>query len=89
MPDICVAHLVRAQNGTAPFRHFVESYRAHPACVAHTPLYIFKGFGERLDLGEYERLLRGVPYRSLFLPDEGFDILPYFRAADDEAEVFT
>jgi hypothetical protein len=82
MDDICVVHLARAKNGPEPFRDFVESYRAHPAGVEHALLIIFKGFGEQPDLSEYEPLLEGIPYQTLFLPDEGFDITPYFRAAE-------
>lgn len=82
MDDICVAHLVRAQNGPEPFRDFIESYRAHPAGVNHMLLIIFKGFGEHPDLSEYQALLQGVSYQPFFVPDEGFDIIPYFRAAE-------
>lgn len=82
MDDICAVHLAREQDGPAPFRNFVESYRAHPAGVRHSLLIIFKGFGERPDLSEYELLLKGIPYQPFFLPDEGFDITPYFRAVE-------
>src|SRR5229473_2123847 len=81
MAEICVAHLVRAQNGLGPFRDFIESYRAHPAGVGHALLIIFKGFGERPDLNEYEPLLTGISCRPFFVRDEGFDIMPYFSAA--------
>jgi hypothetical protein len=83
MADICVAHLVRKQNGPAPLRAFVESYRARTAGVGHELLIIFKGFGAGEDLGEYESPLRDVPHQPFFLPDEGFDLTPYFRVAEN------
>lgn len=82
MSEICVAHLVRELNGLEPFRNFIESYRAHEAGVAHDLLIIFKGFGAGPDLPrDYEVILDGIPYRSFFVPDEGFDLGPYFAAA--------
>jgi hypothetical protein len=82
MPEICVVHLVRQSNGILPFKSFLDSYRRHSAGVDHDFLIIFKGFDERAAGTEaYCDLLQGFAYRSLFLPDEGFDIGPYFEAA--------
>jgi hypothetical protein len=81
MTGICVAHLVREANGPAPFEAFLGSYRAHPAGVAHDLLVVFKGFGTEEVPEPYGRLLRGLDYDALFVPDEGFDVAPYFAAA--------
>lgn len=81
MSEICVAHLVRAQNGLATFQRFIESYRAYPPGTSHTLLLILKGFDERRDLRDYESLLDGIPYESFFVEDQGFDIRPYLSAA--------
>jgi hypothetical protein len=80
MTDICLAHLVREQNGLAPFEKFIESYRSFPAGIAHKLLIILKGF-ERREVPEYEDLLSGIEHEFLFVDDKGFDIQPYFAAA--------
>lgn len=81
MPDLCVAHLVRERNGPGPFAAFLDSYRRHPAGVGHDLLVIFKGFGGGAALAPYRELLGGLPFRPFEVPDEGFDIVPYFKAA--------
>lgn len=78
--EICVAHLVRRSNDMAALRHFLDSYRRHPAGVPHELLIIFKGFGGRLPDG-YEELLRGVPHARRFVPDRGFELAAYFDTA--------
>lgn len=81
MPEIGVVHLVRAKNGIAPFRRFLESYLANHGGIDHDLLLVFKGFRGKEDLSEYERLLVPLPYRRLLVRDFGFDIRPYFIAA--------
>ena len=80
MPGIGVVHLVRHANGTAPLARFLQSYRAHPAGVDHELLLILKGFGGGLP-AEYTSLLANTPHRKLSLPDRGFDLEPYIKAA--------
>lgn len=81
MADLCVVHLVREANGPEPLRAFLASYGAREAGVAHDLLLLFKGFeGGRL-APEYASLLGGLAHLALHVPDEGFDIVPYFRAA--------
>ena len=81
MSRIGLVHLVRASNGLQPFERFLASYRAHPAGHPHDLLMIFKGFAGRDALAPYYGRLDGMAYRSLHVPDRGFDIVPYFRAA--------
>ncbi|HEX8843690.1 MAG TPA: hypothetical protein VF791_03550 [Pyrinomonadaceae bacterium] len=81
MSETCVVHLVRAVNGIAPFQRFVESYRKHPAGVAHDLVLIFKGFDGRGAPAEYAEELEGLSYETFDLPDQGFDIGAYFLAA--------
>jgi hypothetical protein len=86
--QICVVHLVRQANGTAPLRSFLESYGRHPAGVDHSLLLLFKGF-EQPPPAEYEALLKGVAHQRRFIPDRGFDVDAYFRIAQThEADVF-
>lgn len=81
MSEICVAHLVRERNGIAPFSAFLDSYRRNSGGTAHDLLLIFKGFDDESVPAEFSALLDKLSYRTLFLPDEGLDIVPYFHAA--------
>lgn len=78
MAGLAVVHLVRRQNGTAPFKRFLASLREHDAGVPYDLVILFKGFDKSSP--EYEALLEGVPHRTLFVPDSGFDIRAYFEA---------
>jgi hypothetical protein len=80
--DICVAHLVRKKNGIEPFSNFLDSYLSHPAGVEHELLILFKGFSGRSDIAPYENLLKNTPHTFLILSDYGFDLRPYFVAAE-------
>ncbi|HEX8129458.1 MAG TPA: hypothetical protein VF527_10185 [Pyrinomonadaceae bacterium] len=81
MSNICVVHLVRAENGLSPFAEFMRSYREHGAGVAHELLLLCKGFEPEALPADYCALLSDVPHRTMFVGDEGFDIAPYFAAA--------
>lgn len=76
---ICVVHLVRAANGVAPLRAFLESYRRHAAGIEHDLLLLIKGFQPPLPR-QCEDLLEGVAHLRRFIPDRGFDIDAYFDA---------
>ena len=81
MSEICVAHLVREKNGLAPFNTFLDSYRKNSGGIGHDLLIIFKGFERQSVPVEYSASLDKLSYHTLFVPDEGFDIIPYFQAA--------
>lgn len=82
MVEICLAHLVRKKNGIEPFRRFIESYLEHPSGIEHDLWILYKGFSHQADIASYEELLRTVPHSFLFLSDFGFDLRPYFIAAE-------
>ena len=82
MSDLALVHLVRRQNGTAPFKRFLASYRAHPAGVAHKLVILFKGFGRECRTREHDALLEDLPHGRLFVPDRGFDLNAYFTAVE-------
>lgn len=82
MSDICVVHLARKKNGLEPFRHFLTSYLENPAGVDHDLLVIYKGFNLEADISPYENLLQDVPHSFLTVADVGFDLRPYFIAAE-------
>ena len=79
---LCVIHLVRAINGVRPLEKFLQSYETHPAGVDHELLLVFKGFQNERVPPEYEVLLQRVSHRRVHVPDFGFDITSYFRAAE-------
>jgi hypothetical protein len=78
--DIRVAHLVRRCNGLKPFKEFLESYKKYKSGIDHDLIIIFKGFSKRHknQLDKYYELLNGIPYKTLFVSDFGFDMRPYF-----------
>lgn len=78
---IGVVHLVRAQNGSEPFRRFLESYRENPGGIDHELVIVYKGFTAERSVSEYEELLTGIDHQRLFVRDIGFDIRPYFLCA--------
>lgn len=78
--EIAVVHLVRAQNGIEPFKHFLCSYQKNPGGIEHDLLILFKGFKSEVKLQEYRLLLVSFKYKELRVPDEGFDITAYFIA---------
>ncbi len=82
MNRIGVFHLVRKKNGLEPFLRFLTSYRCMPAEEEHDLVVIFKGFNGPSDLAPYREQLEGVPHREMSVKDSGFDIMPYFAAAE-------
>ena len=82
MRSICVAHLVRAKNGIEPLRRFLESYARNQGGIEHDLLLIFKGFHKKELPAQYRQLLGRYPHQALFVDDKGYDIVPYFIAAN-------
>jgi hypothetical protein len=82
MNKVCVVHLVRQGNPVGALNNFLESYEAKTAGMPHDFLILFKGFSVDLP-NEYRNLLSRFTYRSMFTPDVGFDITPYFQAVHD------
>jgi hypothetical protein len=78
----CVVHLVRAANGIAPFRRFLESYIRYPAGVQHEFVLLFKGFGSEREAAPYMELVDGLAVEAMFVDDEGFDLTAYGTAAE-------
>jgi len=77
--DLALVHLVRRQNGIAPFERFLDSMRVHPAGMGHDLVILFKGFREDR-VTDYEDKLEGIDHRRMFIGDRGFDINAYFEA---------
>ena len=81
-PEIGVVHLVRARNGTNPFKRFLASYIDNRGGIEHELLIVYKGFSGNSDITEYEQLLVEFPHRSIFVRDVGYDVKSYFAAAE-------
>jgi hypothetical protein len=81
MPPLGLVHLVRHSNGPAVLARFLAACDLCPSGVAHDLVLVCKGFpGNRLDPA-HARELGDRPYRPLFVPDAGFDLVPYRTAA--------
>ncbi len=81
MADICVVHLVRAQNGIEPFKRFITSYVQYRAGIEHDLIIIFKGFSRDEDTQIYRKLMPCIRYKTLFVRDYGYDLRAYFVAS--------
>lgn len=62
-------------------RRFVESYRRYPAGAPHRLILLLKGFHNRAELRNGLAIFEGLDLPTLNLPDDGFDIEAYYRAA--------
>jgi hypothetical protein len=82
MRNICVVHLVRAKNGIEPLRRFLESYTRNQGGIEHDLLLVFKGFRNKELPSAYQQLLEVYPHEAMFVKDRGYDIMPYFIAAN-------
>jgi hypothetical protein len=82
VPDTCVLHLVRERNGIEPVKAFIESYLQRRSGLDHALVVIMKGFRETKAPAEYAALLENIPHEFIFLPDVGYDITSYVRAAE-------
>jgi len=81
MSELGVVHLVRRANGIEPFTRFLDSYRRHPAAAEHELVLVFKGFAGDAAVESHLALASGLRARSLSVPDDGFDLGAYWRAA--------
>jgi hypothetical protein len=78
----CVVHLVREANGPEPLREFLDSYRRHEPGLEHRLVLLFKGFSGPDAVEAHRRLARDLPTEEFFVPDDGFDLTAYRRAAE-------
>jgi hypothetical protein len=79
--DLGVIHLVRCANGIEPFDSFIESYRRHPAGEPHELVLVLKGFDDEASTEPYRRCASELDGRCVRVPDDGFDLGSYIRAA--------
>jgi hypothetical protein len=77
----CAVHLVRHGNPPASFERFIESYRRCDAGVDHRLVLLCKGFPDETALAPILERLDGLRTERLMVPDDGFDLTAYRRAA--------
>lgn len=75
--EIAVVHLVRAVNGIAPLKLFLESYQRNDGGIEHDLIVVMKGFGQDIETKEYFELLSSFECRTLNVTDIGLDITAY------------
>ncbi len=81
VPRPSVIHLVRAANGQAPYRAFLDAWRRCPPGVTYDLLLAMKGFDQPQDAEPYLALAQDIPVEVEFFPDEGLDLSVYIGAA--------
>jgi hypothetical protein len=75
-------HLVRAANGPAPLRSFVEALDAAPPSADDWDLVLaMKGFANAGDARSYAAMAEHLSPEMLMFPDDGLDLTVYFAAA--------
>lgn len=80
--ELAVVHLVRRSNGVEPFAAFLGSYRRHPAGAPHELVLVLKGFDDGEGASDaHRRLAQDLDVRWVSVPDDGFDLGSYRRAA--------
>ncbi len=77
----CVVHLVRAANGPAPFRAFLDALRDFPPGANCELVLAMKGFSSPRDAEPYLEQARDLGAETMFFPDTGFDLGVYLAAA--------
>lgn len=79
---IGVLYLARLAEGPDHFAAFADSYRKHPASIAHELVVVAKGFEAPADFDKLAAVFDGIPHRVIPLDDAiGFDIQAYRLAA--------
>ncbi len=81
--SVTLVHLIRKANGPEPLRAFLEAYRATTSPLDHSLVLACKGFDDRSDLACWEHLWHGLSPRVMLLPDTGYDLGSYRRAAQE------
>lgn len=81
--DTALVYLARSADGSpADFKRFLISYQKFTAGVDHDLIVIRKGKARASEARRaIEATLIGVPVQYVDIPDDGYDIQAYFRAA--------
>jgi hypothetical protein len=80
--DIAVVYIARgSEGGLESAERFVNSYKARRAGQTHTLKVITKGWSSESEIRRLQSLFETTQCEMLPLPDDGFDLGAYFRAA--------
>ena len=77
-----VVHLVRHGTPLGSLERFLDSYRRHDAGVDHRLVLLCKGFGSPDELRPVLARLDGLWAERIDVPDDGYDLTAYRRAAE-------
>jgi hypothetical protein len=77
-----VVHVVRRGDPLPALERFLDSYRSHEAGVEHQLVLLCKGFTRRAELAPVLERLGGLAAEHLEVPDDGYDLTAYRRAAE-------
>src|SRR5262249_38216101 len=80
MSKLAVVHLVRAANGTFPYKAFLDSYLANPGGREHDLVILLKGFESEPAARQYLKALEGIRHRIVQVTDKGWDLTAYEAA---------
>lgn len=81
-PSVAVVYLARGLGaGVDAARQFFVSYDQHPSGISHELIVLVKGWENVDGLDEVLSMARSHNARVIELPDDGFDLGAYFRAA--------
>ena len=78
---VCVVHLVRHGNPPAWLERFLDSYRDHDAGADHRLVLLWKGFPAGTPPAAGLESLAGLAAQHVHVPDDGYDLTAYHRAA--------
>jgi hypothetical protein len=79
---LCLVHLIRAANGTAPLASFLASYRERSAGIEHDLVLLLKGFASPEQAQPHLKLARDLDAEHLFVSDDTLDLGAYLVAAE-------
>jgi hypothetical protein len=77
--DLAVVYLARFAEGPKPIANFIESYNRQAAGIDHDRVVIRKGFSD--DDTQQDKILRSLFPNTISIPDDGFDIAAFAKAA--------
>jgi hypothetical protein len=76
--SVAVVYLARFAEGIDPVRKFIDSYKRHPAGIAHHLVIVWKGFPNNDPGGSAQKAICDeVEHRSILMTDEGLDLTAY------------
>jgi hypothetical protein len=80
---VAVFYLARGADQDAPAkcRRFRASYCSSPAGIKHDLHIIFKGYPDDADYEKARVLFKGLSFKSIYTPDDSFDLGAYYVAA--------